>query len=186
MLVNDDFEMGKLGIIFIYTLPMISLMFLVAQNGISFYGVKFYSLLLYLLQNQAPGNFIRFIHRLCLPLIAYLHGLLFLFFNLCLPLAAARIFSTLKRSAGQLSELNQNLAQSHNYYEELFEHNGSATVLVTASGDIIKSNSLACEVLGLQVGQQANLLSLLKFCAGQSVTRALAERQSGVQGQKSS
>jgi EAL domain-containing protein (putative c-di-GMP-specific phosphodiesterase class I)/GGDEF domain-containing protein len=161
LLFNDDFEMGKLGIIFIYTLPMISLMFFGFRTALVFMSLNFIPFI-YLLQNQAPNNL--FGLSITLPAThSYLHGLLFLFFNLCLPLAAARIFSTLKRSAGQLSELNQNLAQSHNYYEELFEHNGSATVLVTASGDIIKSNSLACEVLGLEVGQQANLLSLLNF-----------------------
>lgn len=161
LLFNDDFEMGKLGIIFIYTLPMISLMFFGFRTALVFMSLNFIPFI-YLLQNQAPNNL--FGLSITLPAThSYLHGLLFLFFNLCLPLAAARIFSTLKRSADQLSELNQNLAQSHNYYEELFEHNGSATVLVTASGDIIKSNSLACEVLGLEVGQQANLLSLLNF-----------------------
>lgn len=161
LLFNDDFEMGKLGIIFIYTLPMISLMFFGFRTALVFMSLNFIPFI-YLLQNQAPNNL--FGLSITLPAThSYLHGLLFLFFNLCLPLAAARIFSTLKRSAGKLSELNQNLAQSHNYYEELFEHNGSATVLVTASGDIIKSNSLACEVLGLEVGQQANLLSLLNF-----------------------
>ena len=161
LLFNDDFELGKLGIIFIYTLPMISLMFFGFKTALVFMllnCVPFF----YLLQNQAPGNVLGL--SITLPAThSYLHGLLFLFFNLCVPLAAARMFSTLKRSAGQLSELNQNLAQSHDYYEELFEHNGSATVLVTASGDIIKSNSLACEVLGLEQGQQANLLSLLSF-----------------------
>lgn len=161
LLFNDDFELGKLGIIFIYTLPMISLMFFGFKTALVFMllnCVPFF----YLLQNQAPGNLLGL--SITLPAThSYLHGLLFLFFNLCVPLAAARMFSTLKRSAGQLSELNQNLAQSHDYYEELFEHNGSATVLVTASGDIIKSNSLACEVLGLEQGQQANLLSLLSF-----------------------
>lgn len=161
LLFNDDFELGKLGIIFIYTLPMISLMFFGFKTALVFMllnCVPFF----YLLQNQAPGNLLGL--SITLPAThSYLHGLLFLFFNLCVPLAAARMFSTLKRSAGQLSELNQNLAQSHDYYEELFEHNGSATVLVTASGDIIKSNSLACELLGLEQGQQANLLSLLSF-----------------------
>lgn len=161
LLLVDNFELGKLGIIFIYTLPMLSLMFFGSRVALVFMALNFIPFL-YLIRNEAPGNL--FGLSIELPAShAYLHGLLFLFFNLCLPLAAARILSTLKRSAGQLSELNQNLAQSHNYYEELFEHNGSATVLVTASGDIIKSNSLACEVLGLQVGQQANLLSLLSF-----------------------
>ncbi len=161
LLFNDDFEMGKLGIIFIYTLPMISLMFFGFRIALAFMVLNFIPFI-YLLQNEAPGNL--FGLSITLPAThSYLHGLLFLFFNLCIPLAAARVFSTLKRSAGQLSELNQNLAQSHDYYEELFEHNGSATVLVTASGDIIKCNSLACQMLGLDVGQQANLLSLLSF-----------------------
>ena len=161
LLFNDDFEMGKLGIIFIYTLPMISLMFFGFRTALVFMTLNFIPFI-YLLQNQAPGNL--FGLSITLPTThSYLHGLLFLFFNLCIPLAAARVFSTLKRSARQLSELNQNLAQSHDYYEELFEHNGSATVLVTASGDIIKCNSLASQVLELEPGQQANLLSLLSF-----------------------
>ena len=161
LLFNDDFEMGKLGIIFIYTLPMISLMFFGFRIAVAFMVLNFIPFI-YLLQNQAPGNL--FGLSITLPgSHSYLHGLLFLFFNLCIPLAVARVFSTLKHSAGQLSELNQHLAQSHDYYEELFEHNGSATVLVTASGELIKSNSQACEVLGLEPGQKANLLSLLSF-----------------------
>lgn len=161
LLFNENFEIGKLGIIFIYTLPMLSLMFFGFRTALFFMALNFIPFL-FLLRNEAPGNL--FGLSITLPAShSYLHGLLFLFFNLCLPLAAARIFSTLKRSAGQLKDLNQNLVQSHDYYEELFEHNGSATVLVSASGDIIKSNSLACEMLGLESGQHANLLSLLNF-----------------------
>jgi diguanylate cyclase (GGDEF)-like protein len=161
LLFNDDFEMGKLGIIFIYTLPMISLMFFGFRTALVFMSLNFIPFL-YVLQNEAPGNL--FGLSITLPAThSYLHGLLFLFFNLCLPLAAARIFSTLKRSALQLSELNQNLAQNHDYYEELFEHNGSATVLVTAQGEIIKCNSQASEMLGLQSEQKANLLTLVSF-----------------------
>lgn len=161
LLFVDDFEMAKLGIIFIYTLPMISLMFFGFRTALFFMSLNFIPFI-YLLQNDAPGNLFGF--SITLPSThSYLHGLLFLFFNLCLPLAAARIFSTLKRSAAQLTDLNQHLVQSHDYYEELFEHNGSATVLVSAAGDIIKCNSLASQVLGLESEQQANLLSLLNF-----------------------
>lgn len=161
LLFNDNFEMGKLGIIFVYTLPMLGLMFFGFRTALVFMSLNFIPFL-YLLQDEAPGNL--FGLSITLPSThAYLHGLLFLFFNLCLPLAAARVFSTLKRSAGQLKDLNQHLVQSHDYYEELFEHNGSATVLVSAAGDIIKCNSLASQVLGLEAEQQANLLSLLSF-----------------------
>ncbi|EGM79595.1 EAL domain-containing protein [Rheinheimera sp. A13L] len=161
LVLVDNFELGKLGIIFIYTLPMISLMFFGFRTALVFMALNFIPFV-YLLQNQAPANFLGW--SITLPAShSYLHGLLFLFFNLCLPLATARVFSTLKRSAVQLKDLNQHLAQSHDYYEELFEHNGSATVLVTASGDIIKCNSLASQLLGLDSEQQANLLSLLNF-----------------------
>lgn len=161
VLLVDNFELAKLGIIFIYTLPMISLMFFGFRTALTFMLLNFIPFF-YLMRNEAPGDLLGL--SITLPAShSYLHGLLFLFFNLCLPLAAARIFSTLKRSSFQLTELNQHLAQSHDYYEELFEHNGSATVLVTASGDIIKCNSMASQVLGLQNEQQANLLSLLSF-----------------------
>ena len=161
LLLVDNFELGKLGIIFVYTLPMISLMFFGFRTALVFMALNFIPFL-FLMRNEAPGNLLGL--SIDLPAShAYLHGLIFLFFNLCLPFAAARIFSTLKRNAGQLFELNQSLVQSHDYYEELFEHNGSATVLVTAAGDVIKCNSLASQILGLEPGQQANLLSLLSF-----------------------
>lgn len=161
LLMMDDFELGKLGIIFIYTLPMISLMFFGFRTALILMALNFIPFF-YLMENQAPGNLLGL--SISLPgSHSYLHGLLFLFFNLCLPLAIARVFSTLKRSAVQLNELNQHLVLSHDYYEELFEHNGSATVLVKASGDIIKCNSQASQMLELEQGQQGNLLSLLSF-----------------------
>jgi len=147
LLFIDNFELAKLGIIFVYTLPTIAMMFF------SFRFSLFCMLLnilpfLFLMRNVPPGDI--FGINITLPAAhTYLHGLLFLFFNLCLPLATARILSTLNRHSNKLQQLNRSISQSHDFYQELFEHNGSATLLCSQNGRIIKANSFAKQLLAL-------------------------------------
>lgn len=161
LLFIDNFELGKLGIIFVYTLPTIAMMFF------SFRFSLFCMLLnilpfLFLMRNVAPGDV--FGINITLPAAhTYLHGLLFLFFNLCLPLATARILSTLNRHSNKLQQLNKSISQSHDFYQELFEHNGSATLLCSQNGRIIKANSCAKQLLSLPEEPYPNINQLL-FC----------------------
>lgn len=159
LLFIDNFELAKLGIIFVYTLPTIAMMFF------SFRFSLFCMLLnvvpfLFLMRNVAPGDI--FGINITLPAAhTYLHGLLFLFFNLCLPLATARILSTLSRHSNKLQQLNRSISQSHDFYQELFEHNGSATLLCSQSGRIIKANSCAKQLLALGEEPYPNMNQLL-------------------------
>lgn len=160
LLFIDNFELAKLGIIFVYTLPTIAIMFF------SFRFSLFCMLLnvvpfLFLMRNVAPADI--FGIDITLPAAhTYLHGLLFLFFNLCLPLATARILSTLNRHSNKLQQLNRSISQSHDFYQELFEHNGSATLLCSQNGRIIKANSCAKQLLALPDEPYPNINQLLQ------------------------
>ncbi len=156
----DNFELAKLGIIFVYTLPTIAMMFFSFRFSLFCMLVNVVPFI-FLLRNEAPGDV--FGINITLPAAhSYLHGLLFLFFNLCLPLATARILSTLNRHSNKLQQLNKTISQSHDFYQELFENNGSATLLCSQNGRIIKANSCAKQLLALTEEPYPNINQLLQ------------------------
>lgn len=156
----DNFELAKLGIIFVYTLPTIAMMFFTFRFSVFCMLLNILPFL-FLLHNEAPGDV--FGINITLPAAhSYLHGLLFLFFNLCLPLATARILGTLNRHSNKLQQLNRTISQSHDFYQELFEHNGSPTLLCSQNGRIIKANSCAKQLLGLTEEPYPNINQLLQ------------------------
>ncbi|MDP5191756.1 hypothetical protein, partial [Rheinheimera baltica] len=121
----DDFELSKLGAIFVYVAPLIALLFfnravtfwVMAANFIPF---------LFLLNIDAPIKLFDF--SITLPAThTYLHSLLFLFINLCIPLAIMRMISTFKRNANALKALNNTISESNQLYQEIFNHHSNAT-----------------------------------------------------------
>lgn len=162
LLFINQFELAKLGIIFIYTLPLLALMFFSLRVSIICMLLNLLPFA-FLLRNQPPTNWLGI--DITLPgAHSYLHGLLFLFFNFCLPLATARIFNTLHRHRRKLQQLNKTLSQSHDFYQELFEHNGSATLLCAQNGRIIKANTAAQQLLALPEAEPQLYLNQLLQC----------------------
>lgn len=159
LILNPDFEMAKLGIIFLYALPTIALMFFPLRVMVGLMLLNFIPFA-FLLYNQPLPQLFDF--SLTLPAThAYLHGLIFLFFNLCLPLASARIIRTLQRHSADLLQAHKQLSQSHDFYAELFENNGEATVLCAGNGRIIKANTKACLWLGITADSHCYLSQVL-------------------------
>lgn len=160
LLFNKDFSYGKLGIVFLYALPTIALFFLPLRwmfALIAFNCLPF----TFLLFNQPLPQLTNF--SITLPATnAYLHGLIFLFFNLCMPLAAARIIRTLQRHSARWQQAHKELQQSHDFYEELFEHNGEATLLVSSNGRVVKANTRARKLLCMDIESNQNLHQLLQ------------------------
>ncbi len=160
LLFNPDFEMAKLGIVFLYALPTIALMFFPLRVMVGLMLLNFIPFA-FLLYNQPLPRLFDF--SITLPQThAYLHGLIFLFFNLCLPLASARIIRTLQRHSGELQQTHKQLRQSHDFYAELFENNGEATLLCASNGRIIKANTKACLWLGIESDCHSYLSQVLK------------------------
>lgn len=160
-------ELAKLGIFFVYTAPLISLMFFPRWVTFGVITLNFIPFLL-LLSRYQPAPFLSF--SISLPqTYEYLHSLLFLFFNLCIPLATLRIFSTFERNANSLKQLNQQISRSNQLYEEMFENTNVATLLVNEEGEVLKLNSKAGRLLGVEQGAVVHLASLLAPVSGTEV-----------------
>lgn len=152
-------DLAKLGAFFVYTTPLISLMFFPRWVTFSLIALNFIPFLL-LLSRYQPAPFLSF--SISLPqTYEYLHSLLFLFFNLCIPLATLRIFSAFQRNAKSLQQLNQQISRSHQLYEEMFENTSVATLLVNEEGEVLKLNSKAGRLLGVEQTALVHLASLL-------------------------
>lgn len=145
VLLIDDFALAKLGVIFVYTLPTIALLFFRVQVALAL-----------MLCNALPFWFLLrdiplapvFGISLTLPgTHAYLHGLIFVFYNLCLPLAMARILATLRRHTRELRHVNKALTQANANHAELFEHQPVPTLLLDAQGVLLKASLSARQLL---------------------------------------
>lgn len=159
VLFVQDFELSKLGLLFVYAAPLISLMLFPPRVTIIIMLVNFipYAFLLFW---PTPITIVSL--SIDLPdTHHYIHTLLFLFFNLCIPLSILRVFSTLKRNTHQLRALNEQVTHSNQLYEEVFENSHLATVLTDQHGTILKANTKAQRLLKLDHGSDMNLSMVL-------------------------
>lgn len=160
LLFIDSFELSKLGVIFVYTAPVITLLFFSARATLAVMLLNFLPYL-YLMYGNTPINLFNI--SITLPATAeYLHSLLFLFFNLCIPLAVMRLISTLKRNAATLQQQNIQMSESNLLYQDIFNHHSKATLLLSADGVILKANAKARDILGINHAEQRNIIELLK------------------------
>ncbi|MBS1229226.1 MAG: hypothetical protein H6R17_2503 [Proteobacteria bacterium] len=144
LFVNVD-EIAKLGIIFVYTTPIIARLFFGSRLALTLMLVNFLPFF-YLLRN---GPFIHF-SNFSLTLEAshtYIQALLFLFFNVCIPLAVFRVLQALDASAIRHREGNSALAVSHAQYREFFENTGGPILLCAEDGTILQVNRMASELI---------------------------------------
>ena len=145
LFVNVD-EIAKLGIIFVYTTPIIARLFFGGRLAI---GLMLFNFLpfFYLLRNEPLLH----IPTLDITLEAshsYIQALLFLFFNVCIPLAVFRVLHALDASAVRYREASAALAASHEQYREFFENAGGPLVMCTSTGTVLQANQGALELLG--------------------------------------
>ena len=139
-------EVAKLGIIFVYTTPIIARLFFGGRLAI---GLMLFNFLpfFYLLRNEP------LLHPQTLNITleashTYVQALLFLFFNVCIPLAVFRVLHALDASAIRYRQASTLLAASYEQYREFFENAGGPLVLCTSTGTVLQANGLALELLG--------------------------------------
>jgi len=159
LLFIDDFELSKLGTIFVYTAPLIALLFFNSTVTLLVMAINVLPFL-FILYSNTPVNLFNF--SITLPATPiYLHSLLFLFFNLCIPLTIMRMLSTLNRNATALKAQNATILESNQLYQDIFNHQSKATLLVTADGQILKANAKAQQTLGLISAEHSHLTDIL-------------------------
>ncbi len=142
----DHFDIAKLGIIFIYTTPIIARLFFNIRLAVLLMALNSLPFLL-LLYNQPLFHFSG-VHVTLPETHSYIQSILFLFFNVCVPLAVFRVLYALDASAVRDRRASIALEVSHAQYHEIFQNAGSALVLTDTNGIILQSNNLANELLG--------------------------------------
>lgn len=138
-------EVAKLGIIFVYTTPIIARLFFGGRLAV---GLMLFNFLpfLYLLRNEP------FVHFRALDITleashTYIQSLLFLFFNVCIPLSVFRVLHALDASAIRYRTTSAALATSHEQYREFFENSGTPVMLCSATGIVLQANRTALGLL---------------------------------------
>jgi len=147
-------DIAKLGILFFYTTPTIARLFFSTRLALSLMALNFLPFL-YLMRN---GPFTHF-EGLDITLSAshsYVQALLFLFFNVCVPLAVFRVLHALDASAMRHRNACSALATSHSQYREFFENAGGPILLCDADGHVLQANRMACELTGLRADAQSD------------------------------
>lgn len=141
-----QYDVAKLGFIFIYTTPIIARLFFGTRLAIGLMAFNIFPFLLLLLNRpifNVPG------FDISLPASnTYVQSLLFLFFNTCVPLAVFRVLHELDLSALRYRQASAALTISHAQYEEVFQNAGTALLLTDATGKILQANQLANTLLG--------------------------------------
>lgn len=145
LFVNVD-EIAKLGIIFVYTTPIIARLFFGGRLAI---GLMLFNFLpfFYLLRNE-PLFHVQALNITLESSHTYIQALLFLFFNICIPLAVFRVLHALDAASVRYREASADLATSHEQYREFFENAGGPVILCTATGTVLQANTMAIDLLG--------------------------------------
>lgn len=154
-------EIAKLGIIFVYTTPIIARLFFGTRLALALMLVN--SLPFFYLVRNGP-----FVHYSALNMTleashTYIQGLLFLFFNVCIPLAVFRVLHALDSTAIGYLRTSSALATSHAQYQEFFESAGGPILLCEGNGLILQANRMANELIGRHArdGAETSLFACL-------------------------
>jgi diguanylate cyclase (GGDEF)-like protein/PAS domain S-box-containing protein len=172
-------EIAKMGFVFVYTTPIIARLFFGGRLAVTlmlFNFLPFY----YLLRNEPLVHYDAFDITLQSS-YSHIHSLLFLFFNVCIPLAVFRVLHALDTTAGRFRETSSALADSHAQYREFFESAGGPILLCGADGSILQANRLARDLIRASDSEQHSGTSLFELLHPADTT-AVALREISARG----
>ena len=177
-----DQEIARLGLMFVYTAPLIGRMFFGPRVALLLMGINVFPFWLILRHDALPTY-----PGLGPPLAdahGYIQSLLFLFFNICVPLGVFRLLHALDASIIRHSKSSKDLLASHAQYQEIFENAGGAILLCDVQGTILKANSQANLLIGRDPGDTCKLTGLLRAGTGTAAAPATPDFASLVPGQE--
>lgn len=145
MLLVREFQLTKLGGILLYSLPLIALL----MSGIraSLIAMLFNLVpFVFLLKNKPAPDL--FDIDISLPdTHLYLNWLIFLCFNICLPLAVARVLMAFEKTVAQRQSLISNMAHNNAFYRLIFESGEQGRLVINLQGLVETANRRARRLL---------------------------------------
>ncbi|WP_052151479.1 GGDEF domain-containing phosphodiesterase [Paraglaciecola arctica] len=137
--------LAMLGPVFIFSLPLMAFVLLGLKVGIIciiFNILPFITLLNGFQLNQYMDE-----HAYSEYANAYIFSLIFLFFNVCIPLAVARANVANTRLNKRITEQNVNLQLQNDFYKTLFVETEIAKLVVCSDGLVSEMNTAAEQLL---------------------------------------
>ncbi|MBQ4832212.1 EAL domain-containing protein [Pseudoalteromonas sp. MMG010] len=136
-----DLELAKVGSMYMYSCPIIALM-LVGYKSALFYAVL-NIIPFYMIINNIDLSSITDINQQLPSASIYITGLIFLFFNICIPLAVARTIVAAKRLNKKTIQSNEYLNQKQILYRTFFSQSPKAKIIADKNGLITDCNEQA-------------------------------------------
>lgn len=144
--MTRDQELARLGYLFMYTVPVFARLFFNARVALGFmaFNVIPFAFLFMDVQGNPNSSFFGDLPDAQL----YIHTLLFLSLNICIPLAVFRVLYALDKMLVRIHDTSGALEVSYIQYREVFENAGTALLLTDAFGQILQANQQANLLLG--------------------------------------
>ena len=142
----QDPALAKLGYVFAYASPILARVFFGTRLALCLMFVNTLTFLFFLFGAPVPHLVNLQVTLAYAP--QYIHALLFLFLNICLPLAVFRVLYAFDVSLGRFRDASDALTVSYTQYQEIFENAGTALLLTDAFGQILQANHQANMLLG--------------------------------------
>nr|WP_285817665.1 GGDEF domain-containing phosphodiesterase [Echinimonas agarilytica] len=140
-----DHTLVYLGDIFLYSLPVVGLLLLGVRVAMGLMIVNFIPF--YLVISETVYFELIELDIMLERTPIYLHGLVFLFFNFCIPLSAARAISAANNLSKQQKKTNQALRLHHDMYRSLFVDSAVSHLIINQSQLVIDANASARQLL---------------------------------------
>jgi EAL domain-containing protein (putative c-di-GMP-specific phosphodiesterase class I)/GGDEF domain-containing protein len=137
--------LAMLGPVFIFALPLVAFVLLGIKIGLIcmvFNILPFIALLNGFQLNQYLDE-----HPYAEHANAYIFSIIFLFFNICIPLAVARTKVANARLNERITEQNVNLQLQNDFYKTLFVETDIAKLVVCSNGFVSEMNTAAEQLL---------------------------------------
>lgn len=147
----SDPALAMLGPIFMYSLPLVAFVLLGPRPGFCCMLLNILPFWV-LLDGIHLGRYLDYQIDLEYSDV-YIHSLVFLFFNICVPLAVARASVATTRLNAQISAQNTRLRSQNNLYHTLFVDAAIAKLIVTGKDCISEMNQAAESLLECQFSQ---------------------------------
>lgn len=157
-------QIARLGIVLVYAAPLLGRLFFGPRVALALMAVNVAPFLLLLKDYPLPS----YPGVIASPSDQHgydIQSLLFLFFNICLPLSVFRLLHALDVAIKRQRTATAELESSHAQYEEIFENAGFAIFLCDTRGEILKSNAQSDSLLERRHSKNeggSNIFQLIK------------------------
>lgn len=170
-----DLELAKVGSMFMYSCPLISLMLLGHKVAFSYAVLNIVPF--YMITKNIDLSNVTGIAQQLPNANLYITGLLFLFFNICIPLAVARTIIAAKRLNKTIMAANTHLKDKNELYRTLFTESTKAKIITDENFVISDLNQQAIEMFSINKNIKEESITLSSLLPSLECSKANTQNQ---------